>query len=138
MRPAYMTNIGGLIAPKEGLPPLNNAAGTRNGAAIDRLGYFSCTLFAQAGAEEGSPSARTLDVKLQESDDGSTGWTDISGAAITQITAVNTQARKDVNLRGVKRYIRAVEVVAFTAGTSPKLNSVCQVILGGKDDGLPS
>lgn len=136
--------LGVLFKPVKGLPPLANAAGTRNGAAIDRnvaggVMYNSATLYAASGAETGGPTTRTLDAKIQDSADGSTGWADYippgqaTVAAITQITAVNSEAEVDIDLSGAKRYIRVVETVAFTGGASPTLNSQETVILGGAD-----
>jgi hypothetical protein len=128
------TDAGAYLKVMVGLPPLNAAAATRDGAVIDRQGYDSCVLFAQAGVSEGTPTSFTHDAKLQESDasDG-TGMTDVAGAAVTQIVAVSTNQKKNVNLRGVKRYIRVREVIAFVGGTSPKLNASAIVVLGGPD-----
>lgn len=135
---ALKRNIGAFIRPAVGTLPQDASAGTINGAAIDRMSpggtdesFESCTLQAVAGAATGSPSAQTVDSKLQESSDGSTGWTDITSAAVTQIAADDTQATVDVDLSGIKRYIRTVTVVAFTGGSSPTIPVAASVILGG-------
>ena len=133
-----VSNIGSEIAPVAGLPALANSAGTRTGAAIDRLqsGALagSCVLAANVGATTGAPSATTYDVKIQDSADGSTNWLDISGAAITQKTSLTAAlVQRDVDLSVARRFIRVVEVVAFTGGTTPATPAAIDVILGGFD-----
>lgn len=124
-------DIGAYVKAQAGINPQDSAAATINGAAIDRQDFDSCVLHAAAGAATGTPTAQTVDAKLQDSADGSTGWADIAGAAITQITADNGEAEKDVVLSGAKRYIRAVITVGFTGGTSPKIPVAASVVLGG-------
>lgn len=54
-------------------------------------------------------SGDTNDVKLQDSADNSTDWTDIPGASFTQITAAAASVQKiAVQADVVRRYIRAV------------------------------
>jgi hypothetical protein len=135
------TSIGSELDPKVGNVPLNNAAGTRNGSAINRFTSAgranSCVLHGQTGATEGGPASLTYDLKLQDSADGSTGWADISGASLTQIVAASTAGKKNVNLSAAKQYIRAVEVITLTGGSTPKLNASSTVVLGGFDVPLP-
>lgn len=132
------TNIGAYVKNAKGINPANQAAGTINGPAIDRTGYNSCVLHHACGAATGAPSARTVDAKLQHSDASGSGFTDFvpgaagSGAA-AQLVADNTEAEKDIDLTTAKQYIRVVEVVAFTAGTSPAIPVAATVTLGGKD-----
>lgn len=110
-----------------------DAAGTINGAGIDRRGFESCTLFASTGDIAGSPTATTVDIKLQDSADNST-FADLTGAALTQITAADTLEQKDIDLSGAKRYIRIVRVVAFTGGISPTVDVGVGVVLAGAVD----
>lgn len=131
MSVASQRDIGSYISPQIGNVPVASVAATLTGAAIDRQDYLSCVLTAVAGAATGSPTALTLDAKLQDSADGSTGWADITGAAITTIAAASTLGRVDVNLHGAARYIRVVSTVAFTGGTSPTLGVATVVDLGG-------
>lgn len=126
-------NIGALIKQAFGVGPAANAAGAVNGAAIDRLGYGSCSIAAITGLDTGSPSARSATVKLQDSADGATGWNDISGAPTIAVTAVSSIGEAEVNLASAKRYIRAVTTTAFTAGSTPTLFSAVVVTLGGAD-----
>jgi len=117
-----------------GLAPVAQAASAEvDGSAVDTLGYQSGVLAVQVGATSGIPDSFTVDVKVQDSADGSTGWGDVSGAAITQIVAAN----KVTNIRisdalGVqtKRYLRAVAAVVFVNGTSPKVGMSAALLLG--------
>jgi hypothetical protein len=127
----HQYDIGSQIKNVTGVAPQAAAAGTINGPAIDRRGLNSCVLFVTAGAATGAPTALTLDSKLQDSADGSTGWADLSGAAITQIVAASTDKQVDVNLKGAKAYIRVVQTTGFTGGTTPTLNQGATVTLGG-------
>lgn len=140
---ALMKKLGFLFKCVIGTVPAAVSAGTRNGSAIDRtvaggVHYGTCTLFAASGAATGAPTTQTLDAKIQDSADGSTGWADYKPdgttvAAATQITAVNSSSELDVDLQGAKRYIRVVEVVAFTGGTTPTLGAQTVIVLGGAD-----
>jgi hypothetical protein len=135
-----INGIGPSIKVLQGVVPLNRAAATAKGAAIDRTGFQSCVLQGFTGVLESNPSAYSVDVKLQHSDTTTDGdfsdFTPVSGSApsgaIAQITAESTSKRKAINLNSAKKYIRAVLVVgAFTGGTSPKLNCGATIVLGG-------
>lgn len=91
------------------------------GPTVDMVsGDGNCHLFSSVAYVSGS-GGPTLDAKLQESADGSTAWTDITGAAITQITtnATTTPAAGEMvgPFQRSKRYVRCVMTVAGT--TSP-------------------
>lgn len=132
------SQIGAYLKATVGTVPAAPAAGTRNGAAIDRLHYGSCVLQASAGATTGTPTSFTLDAKLQDSADGTTGWADFvphnGTAAVAPIAVASTQATKNIDLAGAKRFVRVVETLAFVAGTAPTLGAACSVILGGAKD----
>lgn len=127
-------NIGAYINAVEGILPKAASSETINGASIDRLGYDSCVLHVLTGAATGSPSAQTADFKIQDSADGTT-FADVSSetSAIDQITADNTDGELDLDLSGLRRYIRVVCVVALTGGTSPTWPVAASVALGGSD-----
>ena len=135
-------DIGSQIRMLGSVAPGDRAAGAVNGTGIDRMvaesgkGYLSCVLFVQTGAASGSPTAQTVDAKIQDSADNSTfaDYTDpttAAAAAITQITADSTNREKDVNLSNAKRYVRVVLTVAFTGGTSPLWECNACLALGG-------
>lgn len=64
----------------------------------------------------------TLDVKIQESDSSGSGYTDISGAAFTQL---GTAGNEEIHFQTSKRYVRAVATIA---GTSPVFVFGCYLI----------
>lgn len=103
------------------------ATATANGGNVDTLGYNSAAFSLEVGAVSGT--SPTLDVKIQESADGSTGWADVSGAAFTQVTAANNSQILRVDGLGTsrKRYLRAVATIA---GTSPSFTLSCVALLG--------
>src|SRR6266568_8331591 len=76
---------------------------TTNGAAADMIsGDGLCFAIQQVGAVSGT--SPTLAGKIQESTDGSTGWSDVAGATFTQVTAsTNNQA---IVFERTKRYLR--------------------------------
>jgi hypothetical protein len=87
-----------------------------NGAAVDVSDYTGNALFTlNASAPEGA--AQTLDVKLQTSADGSTGWVD-TGISFAQVTTAGGASFQTVmaSTDGFKRYVRAVGTVG---GSSP-------------------
>lgn len=103
------------------------ATATTNGSAVDTFGYNSAAVTLEVGAVSGT--SPTLDVKIQESADGSTGWADVSGATFTQVTAANNSQIIRVEGLGTsrKRYLRAVATIA---GTSPSFTLAVELLLG--------
>lgn len=108
---------------------------TTNGSAVDLASEVSGQFNFLTGAGPGGPemmailtcgtvsgTTPTLDVKVQYSADGSTGWTDITGATFTQLTAAGRQAIRFVS---PERYIR---IVATIAGTSPSFTFAVVVV----------
>lgn len=92
-----------------------HAAGTVNGDAVDTAGFKDVKAVVNSGT---NVATGTADIKIQESDNGSTGWADITGAAFTQITTANDNAVYTGRVRMTpsrKRYLRAVAVVANAA-----------------------
>jgi len=131
MSVANVHDMGAYIKIVKGHSPADQVAGTINGAAIERTNFKSCKLHAACGAASGAPSAQSVDSKLQESADGSTGWADIAGAAVTQMTGDDEEQTVDVDLGSALNYIRVVTVVAFTGGTAPAVEVQSAVALGG-------
>ena len=76
------------------------------GTAVEVLGY-EATVVLNAGE---CTATGILDVKIQESDNGTT-WTDWTGGAFTQVTAANDLATQEKAYTGTKRYIRTVAQV---------------------------
>jgi hypothetical protein len=128
---AQFRNVGGFIKALAAFKAAASAAATITGPAIDRTGYGSCVLHHQCGDATGGPTTQTVSCKLQDSADGSTGWADVAGAAPAALTANNAAAEVDVDLSGARRYVRVVETVAFTGGTSPAIPVAGTIVLGG-------
>lgn len=120
MAVAELTKVVTAIAPD------NSAAGTTNGAALDASGFRSVELFVHTGAVSGAPTAVSVQVKLQESDDAST-WSD-TGATAT-LSGANQSGSVAVDTIS-KRYLRAVRTVSFTGGTTPAVLNAAVVVLG--------
>ena len=103
--------------------PANNNNATANSAAIDMSKFHEAMFILLLGAVD-----NTTDFKLQESTDGSTGWSDISGKAITQLGGTDDNKQAVINLKTAemsKRYARGV--VTNVNGTT---NIVAMVALG--------
>lgn len=109
--------------------PQAAAAGAVNGLSVDRLGFEDAVLMVSVGAVAGSPTAQTVDVKVQDSADGTT-WADVAGLTVEQITAADTSKDLGINLSPLRRYIRAVATVAFTGGTTPNIQLAVDIALG--------
>jgi hypothetical protein len=135
---AAQHNIGSYVVPVTSVFPESAAAGTINGASIDRSVHNmpnSCVLHQVVGAESGAPSAASVQTKLQHSPDNST-WSDYTiGTTIQEtagLTAANTENTAAIDLGGAYRFIRAVAIVSFTGGTSPAILVAADIILGGE------
>lgn len=97
-------------------------ASTVTGAAVDLSGYDAPVAIVQShGTGTG-----TLDGKLQDSADGSTGWADVSGATFTQSTTTADTKVISLDPKSVKRYIRYVGTIV----TGPQ--NVAVVMVGMK------
>ena len=97
-------------------------ASTVTGSAVDLLDYEGGVAIVQShGTGTG-----TLDGKIQDSADGSTGWADVSGAAFTQSTTTADVKVLALNPKQVKRHIRYVGTIV----TGPQ--NVAVVLVGVK------
>src|SRR5580704_12464202 len=92
-----LRNIGSIVVPVTGVFPQLAAAGTINGASIDRTLHNmagSCVLHQVVGAETGAPTAVSAQTKLQHSPDNST-WSDFQINSTVQETAALTVANSE-------------------------------------------
>jgi len=126
-------DIGALLKSLIGISPQNSAGATINGTGFSRDGFDSCVLVVAAGATTGAPTSFTVDGKLQSSDAVGGTYADITGAAITALTAIDTIGNKNVDLGAIDEFIRAVVITAFVGGTAPTVDVAAVVILGGAD-----
>lgn len=103
-------------------------AATTNGAAVNIVEFQGvCQVVLTTSATGGS--GQTSTVKIQHSDDGSTGWTDTGLAfAATDHTADATLSLT-TNVDQYKKFLRAVTTLA---GTTPTVTNA--VILVGRKD----
>jgi hypothetical protein len=134
-------NIGGIASLIDALRPNNQAAAASfalKGLGIDTEKFQSLLFMISAGAATGSPSAVTVDVKLQHSDDDVDGnYTDVAAHAFNtevtkQLTAVNTRKYLEVmKTQTLKKFVRLVFTVAFTGGTSPTVGLQATACIGG-------
>jgi len=110
----------------ETLAPARKTA-SENGSAIDTSDYTGTAKFVLVSSAGGGTSP-TLNVKVQTSADGSTGWADVSGAAFTQLTdAADVTDSIDVDIDNVSVFVRVVTTIG---GTSPTFDcSVTMVAL---------
>ncbi len=82
-------------------------ASTVTGSAVDLIDYDGpVSIIQNHGTGTG-----TLDGKIQDSADGSTGWGDVSGAVFTQSTTTADVKCIALNPKSVKRYIRYVGTI---------------------------
>jgi len=129
-------DLANLGAASQGLVPIAEAAGTFNGPAIDCMSAEAILWLVSLGAATGTPTSFTVQVTIQDSDDGSTGWAnaqDYLGNAIqtaslvagSQVVALGERGNRELNansaFRASKRYRRAQVVVAFVGGTTPAI-----------------
>ncbi len=150
-----LTDIGVMVAGKVALDPYTSTAGgsgdasAANGLAIDRLAMASiarsCKIQLIAVATLAATKLATIVFKLQQSDDGSTGWTDYTydpgGATVGAVTVVltggsgGTTERKvleaNYDLSGAKRWIRLTVTPDLNAATVDTLLLAGLINFGG-------
>ena len=97
------------ITVKPSLVPLLRSAAAYEGTAVNLRNYHSATIVLSTGAVA---SGGTLTVKMQESSDGSTNWTDIPATRLNGTIAVMSVA-DDIQVIGLtdiggitKKYVR--------------------------------
>jgi hypothetical protein len=118
----YTENLSQQLAVVSCIDPDAYGAGAVNGDAVD-LSKFNRVLFVVMVGDLGTNA--TVDYKLQGSPDGSTGWTDLAGKAITQLTQAGTDSDKQALVEitaeelhgysGTYRYVRDVLTVGTAA-----------------------
>jgi hypothetical protein len=86
---------------------------TTNGAAVDVSEYQGiCLLHLNAGAA----NAGTVTTKIQHSEDGSTNWEDVTGAAFTAVATTASAQTLKINADKLRKYVRVVDT--FVTATS--------------------
>lgn len=117
-----------------GINAADQGAGTVNGTGFDTSEFDQALILFDVG----DATTGTANVKLQESDELATGYTDIAGAAFTEVDSDNdlTSYIGSIETKNFKPFIRVVSVVATAAielsvsmlfGKSKGLKKVTQV-----------
>lgn len=93
-------------------------AATGNGTGIDISGLDGQAAVILDSAAASAGTNPTLDVKLQESDTVGSGYTDIPGAAFSEVTNAASLQKIVINTDERKKYIRAVDTIGGTSSPS--------------------
>lgn len=120
-QPSERLTVCGVVDPQTA----NNT--TKTTGNVDLSKFHEAAFILLVGAIDS-----TVDFKLQESADGSSNWSDVSGKAITQLSGSDDSKQVLVNLKAEelaagKRYVRGL--VTLGNGTS---QTICAVALGLK------
>ena len=115
-----MRDLYSNIATFPALAPAVQTAAAQ-GAAIDTLGAGRLAFVVNTGAIAGSGD---FGVKLQESDTGTSGWTDVAAGQVDSNAPATLAADRSYRLgyRGWKRYVRLA--LTRAGGTSIALGAV--------------
>lgn len=108
-----------------GIAPADNAAGTVTGTAVDKLARTSfegVLAILKTGAASGAPDAQSVKLQIHDSDASGSGFAAVTGLEV-ESTADSEIKQLEFNPGSLKRYWKPVIVTAFTAGTSPKIES---------------
>ncbi len=107
---SFADNVESIQSIAPGLKAIANNYTTHVGAAVEVLNYH-----AVVNLVSGTNGATgTVDVKIQESNDGA-AWEDWTGGTFTQVTTANDNATYEKAYTGTKKYIRTVaKVLAAT------------------------
>lgn len=118
----YVQDLASHLLAGNSIEPGKSLSGTTvvNGVAVDTRGMLGPISGIVAGGDaNGSPTALSVTVKLQESDDGSSNWADIAHQREAVLEAARGVAVGQAH--HTKRYVRAVATPALTGGTSPSI-----------------
>ena len=100
-----------------------------NGDVVDTQGFGSAVLTVSAGDIDTSSGNETYVFSVEESEDGSTGWSPIADASaeVTEDNEVKLIRLEGLNTGSRKRYLRAVLTVG---GTTPSIPCSAVFALG--------
>jgi len=126
-----MRQTGSEITSKHALSPQADTGGSaKNGTIIDRLGYDSLVASLITGAITGTPTSMSMVGKVQHGDAANlSDVADVTGATVT-ITTATAIGEMNVDLTGLKRYVRITETTTFVGGTSPDVMVAASISLG--------
>jgi hypothetical protein len=133
-------NIGGLATARTALRPVAQAAATSYslaGIVITRTNFQSALFKVVTGVKTGTPTSLIVKAKLQECDTSGGTYTDVAvgpanpAVAITDITDNNQERFLEIDLSGLKEFIKLQFEVTFVGGTSPTILLAAEAVLGG-------
>lgn len=87
---------------------------TTNGSAVNVGDYHGQ---AQLLLNAGAANAGTDTIKLQHSEDGSTGWEDVSGAAFAAVATAASAQALNINADKLRKFVRVVDTLAGGANS---------------------
>jgi hypothetical protein len=109
-------NLGEHLQVIEVLAPIRRTA-TATGSAIDLRDYVGDVKFILS-TSAGGGADHTLNVKLTECGTSGGSYTDVAGAAFTEVTnAADATESLTVSADSLKRYVKAVATIAGTEPT---------------------
>lgn len=122
------------------LPAVRSANGTVSGPAVDMAGNRNYFRVAMLVVVAGEVTDGTHTVRLEHSDDGSTGWVQVPAeqreGSFPAITSANDNSVHKIGYSGSKRYVRASVVTSGAPGT-PVGGIISAVLLLSQGSGRP-
>lgn len=119
------------------LPQRVSGSSDVNGTVIDLFtsrGATEGVLKVTVGAATGTPTTAQVTVRVQHSDASGSGFVDVTDTDIVSTVGLvkleNTSGQIELAIDGLKRYIRAVVLPAFSGGSSPTLSVSAELALG--------
>lgn len=130
---SIVNRMGRLTAAK-GFPSTLSDGTAITGAVVDRLGYNSALLIFSYEASSGTPDSSAAALKVQD-DTAANGGTAADYAVLETAKNIKTAgiAQYEIDLSGANRYILVVEDTTYVAGSSPKNQVSCEIVLFDKD-----
>ena len=130
-------DIDRMMKMEKGVKPVDAAAGAQNGPAIDRRSSTgdgaSAVLHVTIGDASGGPSTQSVIGKMQDSATGNSDWQDIGSATADMTGDDEDESTLNLNLVGIRRFIRGVVTVAFTGGSTPAIPIGATLCIGGRE-----
>lgn len=125
-----MTSIYDNVEIKEALSPDVRSADA-DGIAVDTKGFHDGVCVFLADNLDTADGTETYTLEIEESDDGSTNWTNVSALDTTIVDGVTVVRLANLNTTR-KRYIRPVLNVG---GDSPSIEGGALILLGESEGG---
>lgn len=82
---------------------------TGNGAAVDVGNYHGIGLLV---LNSGAGNAGTSTIKVQDSEDGTNDWADVTGGAFTAVATTASEQALKINTDRLRKFVRVVDTLA--------------------------